>query len=170
MNGSNDMALVLSRISARYTDYDTHELVLKDISFSVPESGFVSIIGPSGAGKSTLMRVILGLMRESEGTIVRNFSRPAMVFQNYALFPWLTALENVAFGLKMRGVRRKAREKIARAKLEEVGLGHLEGHYPRRSRAASVSASGSRARSRSSPTSSSWTSPSQISTPSPPRP
>lgn len=124
------MALVLSRVSARFADDDKSVSVLKDVSFSVPHGGFVSIIGPSGAGKSTLMRVILGLMREDAGTIVRNFSHPAMVFQNYALFPWLTALGNVAFGLRMHGISRKEREHIAHEKLKEVGLAHLENHYP----------------------------------------
>jgi len=125
------MTLVLSRVSARFTDEENAIVpALKDITFSVPKGGFVSIIGPSGSGKSTLMRVILGLMEHESGTIVRNFSRPAMVFQNYALFPWLTALENVAFGLHMESVPKAEREKIAREKLREVGLGHLEKHYP----------------------------------------
>ena len=130
-NNSSDMALVLSRVSAHFDDEEKKGgSVLDDVSFALPAGGFVSIIGPSGAGKSTLMRVILGLMPHTSGTVVRNFSKPAMVFQNYALFPWLTALDNVAFGLKMEGVARKDREHIARAKLTEVGLEHLENHYP----------------------------------------
>ncbi len=125
------MILVLSRVTARFSDAATREApALKDVSFSVPSGSFVSIIGPSGSGKSTLMRVILGLMPHTSGEIVRNFSRPAMVFQNYALFPWLTALDNVAFGLRMDGVGRLEREHIAREKLKEVGLAHLEHHYP----------------------------------------
>ncbi len=125
------MTLILSRITARFADQTEREIsVLKDISFSIPAGSFVSIIGPSGAGKSTLMRVILGLMKQTSGDIVRNFSRPAMVFQNYALFPWLSALDNVAFGLRMQGVPIVEREKIAREKLMEVGLGHLQNHYP----------------------------------------
>ncbi len=124
------MTLVLSRVCASFADEGKEVPALKDISFSVPTGGFVSIIGPSGAGKSTLLRVILGLMPHASGTIVRNFSRPAMVFQNYALFPWLSALENTAFGLRMEGVPRRERERIAREKLKEVGLGHLENHYP----------------------------------------
>jgi ABC-type nitrate/sulfonate/bicarbonate transport system ATPase subunit len=128
-NNHHNAALVLSRVNAHFSDAKAVS-ALKDISFSIPTGGFVSIIGPSGAGKSTLMRVILGLMPHSSGDVVRNFSRPAMVFQNYALFPWLTALENVAFGLRMNGVPRKERERIAREKLSEVGLAHLEHHYP----------------------------------------
>ena len=130
-NDSSSVALVLSRVSARFDDEKIKNVfVLKDISFSVPAGAFLSIIGPSGAGKSTLMRVILGLMPTESGTIVRNFSRSAMVFQNYALFPWLSAIDNVAFGLRMAGMPRKKREQIAREKLKEVGLEHLEKHYP----------------------------------------
>lgn len=125
------MALVLSRVSARFGDEGRHELsALKDITLSVPAGSFVSVIGASGSGKSTLMRVILGLLPQTSGEIVRNFVRPAMVFQNYALFPWLTALENVAFGLQMQGASRREREHLAREKLAEVGLAHLEKHYP----------------------------------------
>ena len=130
-NDSSQVAIVLSRVSARFDDEETKEVsVLKDISFSIPTGAFVSIIGPSGAGKSTLMRVVLGLMKPESGTIVRNFSKPAMVFQNYALFPWLSAIDNVAFGLRMSGMSLKERERIAREKLKEVGLAHLEKHYP----------------------------------------
>lgn len=125
------MALVLSRVGARFPDEKASEpSALHDVSFSVPMGSFTSIIGPSGSGKSTLLRVILGLMPHTSGTVVRQFKKPAMVFQNYALFPWLTALDNVAFGLKMQGMGRKEREKIARDKLAEVGLAHLEHHYP----------------------------------------
>ena len=131
MNSKHEMALVLARVCARFADEQKNEAaVLKDISFSIPAGSFVSLIGPSGAGKSTLTRVILGLMPHESGDIMRNFSRPAMVFQNYALFPWLTALQNVAFGLKMEGISRREREHIAREKLKEVGLEHLEKHYP----------------------------------------
>jgi len=125
------MTLVLSRVTAHFADEKAREApAIKDISFSIPAGAFVSIIGPSGAGKSTLMRVILGLMKHASGEVVRNFSRPAMVFQNYALFPWLSALDNVAFGLRMDGMPRKDREHVAREKLKEVGLLHLENHFP----------------------------------------
>jgi NitT/TauT family transport system ATP-binding protein len=128
---TSNVLLVLSRVSARFADEKQREVsVLKDLSFSIAKGSFVSIIGPSGAGKSTLMRVILGTMQHGSGDIVRNFSKPAMVFQNYALFPWLSALDNVAFGLRMEGVPRAERERIAREKLKEVGLLHLEKHSP----------------------------------------
>jgi len=125
------MALVLSRVTARFADEKKNSVpTIKDISFSVPKGSFLSIIGPSGAGKSTLMRIILGLMEHGSGEVVRNFSRPAMVFQNYALFPWLTAFQNTEFGLRMHGVPKKERARIAREKLREVGLEKFESHYP----------------------------------------
>jgi NitT/TauT family transport system ATP-binding protein len=129
MTDSRETTLVLSRVSAVFHD-ENDELALSDITLSLPKGSFTSIIGPSGAGKSTLMRVILGLMPHTSGTVVRNFSRPAMVFQNYALFPWLSALDNVAFGLKMDGMEPRECERIAREKLKEVGLAHLENHFP----------------------------------------
>ena len=130
MQNNPDMALVLSRISANFVVDEKDTPALRDISFSVSKGSFVSIIGPSGAGKSTLMSLVLGLMPHASGEIVRNFSKPAMVFQNCALFPWLTALDNVAFGLRMSGMSHKDREHIAREKLKEVGLEHLANHYP----------------------------------------
>ena len=131
MDTNTRMALVLSRVTVRFDDVARGAIpVLSDITFAIPTGGFVSITGPSGSGKSTLMRIILGLMPLDSGTIVRNFAKSAMVFQNYALFPWLTALENVAFGLKMAGLSRKEREHIARTKLVEVGLKGFEAHYP----------------------------------------
>ncbi len=131
MAHESDMALVLSRVSARFSDEQDHNaLVLHDITLAIPKGSFISIAGPSGAGKSTLMRVITGLMKHSGGTIVCNYARSAMVFQNYALFPWLSTLDNIAFGLKMQGLHRHERERIAREKLSEVGLAHLERRYP----------------------------------------
>ena len=131
MEHDSKIILALSRVSMRFDDeLDKGALALKDITFAIAKGSFVSIVGPSGAGKSTLMRTVLGLLEPSSGIITRNFSRPAMVFQNYALFPWLSALENVAFGLKMQGVPRAEREKIAREKLREVGLERFEKHYP----------------------------------------
>ena len=130
MRNNSDIALALSRVSARYEDEPTDALVIKDISLTVPKGAFVSIAGPSGAGKSTLLRVILGLMPAASGVIQRDFTRAGMVFQNYALFPWLSALDNAGFGLRSAGVDRRERDHIAREKLKEVGLAGFEGHFP----------------------------------------
>lgn len=118
----------MNDVSARFEE--EREFVLKNINVEVKQGSFVTLVGPSGTGKSTLLRVILGLMTESGGKIEKHFKKPAMVFQKHALFPWLTAEENVSFGPKMLGMGSKEREKISREKLLEVGLAGFENKYP----------------------------------------
>jgi NitT/TauT family transport system ATP-binding protein len=129
-NESEKKVLTLAQVDVLFHDVGKEVLALKDLSFSIPAGSFVSLIGPSGAGKSTLLRTILGLMPIARGTIVRNFKRPGMVFQNYALFPWLSAIDNVAFGLHMHGMPDSGRMRIAREMLKEVGLEHVAHQYP----------------------------------------
>jgi NitT/TauT family transport system ATP-binding protein len=101
---------------------------LAGTDLTVQEGEFLCIIGPSGCGKSTLLRILAGLYKESSGQVIvrRAYQddRPAnsVVFQEYALFPWRTVLDNVAFGLEMRRVPRKERLTIARTYLEKMGL------------------------------------------------
>jgi len=109
---------------------------LLDINLEIVEGEFLSIVGPSGCGKTTLLRILAGLIRESRGEIITQTSsknqRPsnALVFQEYAVFPWRTALDNVVFGLEMRGVSRSEREAIANHYLEKVGLKKFAHFYP----------------------------------------
>jgi NitT/TauT family transport system ATP-binding protein len=103
---------------------------LHDVSFQVPAGQFVSLIGPSGCGKSTLLRAIAGLDKPSHGTIENNAKTLAMVFQNFALFPWLTVLDNVAFGLKMSGVSKEERKNRAMVHINDVGLTGFENKHP----------------------------------------
>jgi len=115
-------------------------LVLENVSFEVPDGEFLSIIGASGCGKSTLLQILDGILRPTEGTVlvrgravgtVRDNSR-AMVFQNFALFPWKTVLDNVRLGLdyRRRDLTRKQRMEIARHYLDRVGLAAAESLYP----------------------------------------
>lgn len=101
---------------------------LEGVSLEIKDGEFFAIIGPSGCGKSTLLRIIAGLEEKSAGT-VESPGNLAMVFQAGALFPWQTALENVTFGLRMRGV--KDAGKVGTEKLAEVGLQGLEARHPR---------------------------------------
>jgi NitT/TauT family transport system ATP-binding protein len=111
--------------------------VFEDFSVEIADLQFVAIIGPSGCGKSTLLRIINGLDAPDAGRIeidgkpvVGPGAGRAMVFQGFDLFPWRTALENVAFGLEMQGVGKRERLDTARRYIDMVGLGGFAGSYP----------------------------------------
>lgn len=111
---------------------------LEPTNLAVDENGFITILGPSGCGKSTLLRIVAGLDRPTAGRVLlggREVSAPGadrgMVFQSYTLFPWLTVSENIAFGLKERGVPSAERRTIVAAYIERVGLAGFENHYPK---------------------------------------
>jgi ABC-type nitrate/sulfonate/bicarbonate transport system ATPase subunit len=111
---------------------------LLPISLSVAENDFITVLGPSGCGKSTLLRIVAGLDRATTGRVMLDGSpvtRPGpdrgMVFQSYTLFPWLTVADNIAFGLRERGVPPAQRRKVAQEWCERVGLGGFERHYPK---------------------------------------
>jgi NitT/TauT family transport system ATP-binding protein len=108
---------------------------LDDLSFSVADGELVAIVGPSGCGKTTLLRLVAGLIPPSAGQVAVEPSggtpaRVALVFQEHGLFPWLTVLDNVAFGLEARGAGRAERRRRAGAFLDRIGLGAFGRHYP----------------------------------------
>jgi len=112
-------------------------LALDGIDLDVAPGEFLTLVGPSGCGKSTLLDLVAGLAEPSAGEI-RVDGRPVtgpgldrgVVFQQYALFPWRTALANVAFGLETKGVPRRERLDRARAVLDLVGLAPFADRYP----------------------------------------
>ena len=107
-------------------------------SFSMEESEFLCIVGPSGCGKSTLLNIIAGFLKPTSGEIriggkavTGHGMDRGVVFQDFAqLFPWRTALGNVAFGLEMKGVSKAEREQIALQQLQLVKLEKFAGSYP----------------------------------------
>jgi spermidine/putrescine transport system ATP-binding protein len=111
------------------------------LDLQVAKGEFVSLLGPSGCGKSTILRLIAGLLVPSEGAVLiegrdmtgvpANRRNLAMVFQNYALFPHMTVAQNVAFGLRVRGVPPAERAARVREALALVQLGEMEERYPR---------------------------------------
>lgn len=109
---------------------------LENVSFSVNTREFVSVVGPSGCGKTTLLKVMAGLLRPTSGRIAMTGAitrgRPpcALVFQDHGLFPWLTVLHNVAFGLEMQGVERQERLDRAQTFIGRVGLSRFADFYP----------------------------------------
>ena len=111
--------------------------VLDDIHYHVDNGRFVSIVGPSGCGKTTLLRIIAGLEKPSAGNLLldgREISydvdRIGLVFQEYALFPWRTTLENVELGLEIMDVPKKQRRAEAMEYIRSFGLSDFENRYP----------------------------------------
>ncbi len=109
---------------------------IQDFSLDVPDGEFLCIVGPSGCGKSTLLRILAGLIEQSAGDVTvfpgDDPHKPlnSVVFQEYAIFPWMTVRDNVAFGLRMRGVAKKARYAITDDWLERIGLLKFAEYYP----------------------------------------
>ncbi len=129
-------ALVVNGLSKQFGS----ERVLNEISFSIAEGESLVLLGPSGSGKSTTLRLIAGLETPDEGEIVlhgqhverlrareRNIG---VIFQNYALFPRMSVADNIAFGLKIRGVKRKSREAKVEELLAMIGLAEHRDKYP----------------------------------------
>jgi ABC-type nitrate/sulfonate/bicarbonate transport system ATPase subunit len=113
-------------------------LALQATDLDVAENDFITILGPSGCGKSTLLRIVAGLDRQTAGEALldgRRITGPGadrgMVFQSYTLFPWLTVLDNVCFGLRERGMTRSEQLSTAQRYLAQVGLKGFEGHFPK---------------------------------------
>jgi NitT/TauT family transport system ATP-binding protein len=104
--------------------------VLAEIDLTVRQGEFVCLVGPSGCGKTTLLRILAGLARPTDGT-VRMAGRIATVFQGQSLFPWLTAVQNVEYGLRLAGVSKGERWAIATEQLRRVGLERFARAYPR---------------------------------------
>jgi NitT/TauT family transport system ATP-binding protein len=125
-----DPILKLSDVSYYYPADKRTPPAFHDINLTIDRGEFISIIGPSGAGKSTLLRVLTGLLPASRGEVERKYDHLAMIFQGHGIFPWETALGNAAFGLRMKGVKKKIAERVAKEKLAEVGLAGFEKHYP----------------------------------------
>ena len=113
-------------------------VALQATDLSVEENDFITILGPSGCGKSTLLRMVAGLDTPTTGSITldgKPVTAPGadrgMVFQSYTLFPWLTVLENVCFGLREKGLALADQLAIAHPFIAKVGLQGFENHFPK---------------------------------------
>lgn len=133
------MCIELSGICKSYQTNtgNGHLQVLADINLLIEDKEFICIVGPSGCGKSTLLRIVAGLEKLDAGQVKVNGkiiqipgADRCMIFQDYALFPWRTVLQNVEFGLEIKGLPDQDRRKTAERYLELVGLTGFEKYYP----------------------------------------
>jgi ABC-type nitrate/sulfonate/bicarbonate transport system ATPase subunit len=113
-------------------------VALQATDLKVAENDFITILGPSGCGKSTLLRIVAGLDQQTSGAVLLEGKSitgagadRGMVFQSYTLFPWLSVLDNVCFGLRERGLARAQQLEIAHSFIHKVGLTGFENHYPK---------------------------------------
>jgi NitT/TauT family transport system ATP-binding protein len=125
-------------VSKEFAGYNGDLPALRGVSFDLRDREFVSIVGPSGCGKSTLLRILAGLEKPSSGYVKFHgevMSKPSrkvsMVFQNFALYPWRTVLENVELGLEAYKLSKEQRMNIAMELVEAVGLRGFEHKYPK---------------------------------------
>jgi NitT/TauT family transport system ATP-binding protein len=110
---------------------------LRDVSLTVAPGEFVCLIGPSGCGKTTLLQLVAGFLQPTDGTVRLGGKRVGppgpdrgMVFQEYALFAWMTARQNIEFGLRMQSIGRAERRERSTAALARVGLTRAADRYP----------------------------------------
>jgi NitT/TauT family transport system ATP-binding protein len=113
-------------------------MALQDVSLAISPNEVVCILGPSGCGKSTLLRILVGLIEPSAGVVFSHGQQlhgihpgASLVFQNFALFPWLTVADNVRVGLHGRRLSRVAESELIEAQLEKVGLGGFDRAFPK---------------------------------------
>jgi ABC-type nitrate/sulfonate/bicarbonate transport system ATPase subunit len=129
--------VAIEGVDKRYAADGGDVLALQNIRATIGAGEFVCLLGPSGCGKSTLLRIVAGLIPATAGRVLID-SQPvhgcgpdrAFVFQDYALFPWMTVEENVAFGLASRGVSPEEQRRKARELLKVVGLAEFAAKYP----------------------------------------
>ena len=131
--------IVLESVSKSYQQPNGQKItILENINLELRTGEIVALLGPSGSGKSTLMRMVAGLISPTKGQILYR-NRPliglnpgvAIVFQNFALYPWLTVLENVELGLKAKGELPNSRRQKALRMIDIIGLDGFENAYPK---------------------------------------
>jgi len=135
----NNVIFTIKDLKKTFRSSEGQELtVLESVDFTMYENEIVALIGKSGSGKSTLLRTIAGLMKPTSGQVIYHdqvVHEPvqgiAMVFQNFALLPWLTVLQNVELGLEALGVPRQERRQRSLKAIDTIGLDGFESAYPK---------------------------------------
>lgn len=135
---ARDIKVKIDNIVKTFQTRKGEMVALNGVSLDIMENEFVTVVGPSGCGKSTLLNIIAGLLEPTSGTIYCN-GQPikgtgtdrGVVFQQYALFPWLTVRKNIQFALDMRGVKGEQADKEIEKYLKMVDLEKFADHYPK---------------------------------------
>lgn len=134
----NELIVQVNHASQMYRSGERHFYAIQDVNVNIKDGEFVCLLGPSGCGKSTLLRLITGLQTPTEGQILYRGQplvgvnpHATIVFQTFALFPWLTVQENVEIALKARSIPPKIRTSRALDLLDRIGLDGFESAYPR---------------------------------------
>ena len=135
----NNILLHANDITKYFTSAEQKQLlVLDSIDFKLFAGEIVAVLGKSGSGKSTFLRIITGLIQPDQGSVFYKgqiITKPmkgiAMVFQNFALMPWLTVLENVELGLEAMGIPKKIRRQRSLKAIDTIGLDGFESAYPK---------------------------------------
>lgn len=135
---SYDYEIEISGVTQEFEKKDGKFLALDTVNLNVEQNEFICVVGPSGCGKTTLLNIIAGLCKPTTGTVkVRGelVTGPGkgkgVVFQQYALYPWLTVEKNVEFGMRMKGVPKAERAEIAKKYIDLVGLAKFAKAYPK---------------------------------------
>ncbi len=131
-------SIQIQGVNKIFASDDREVVALRDINLEIPSGQFVCLLGPSGCGKSTLLNAIAGFSLPSSGTIAADakvVSGPGpergMVFQEYALFPWMTVEKNIAFGLEIKGQSKVQIEQTVSTLLQKLGLSDFRQRYPK---------------------------------------
>lgn len=134
----NSTQIIFNNVNKSFQTEAKEIIALKNIQLTIPKGQFVCLLGPSGCGKSTLLNILAGFISPTSGDITvdsKTITTPGpdrgMVFQEYALFPWMTVEKNVAFGLEIKGLAKSEIENITNNLLKKLGLIDFKNRFPK---------------------------------------
>ena len=133
-----NIKLKIDNVKKIYNSRNGEMIALNGVNLDIAENEFICVVGPSGCGKSTLLNIIAGLLEPTSGAVYCDGKKVegtgterGVVFQQYALFPWMTVKKNVMFGLKLQGIKGKEAEEKAMKYIKMVQLEDFLDHYPK---------------------------------------
>lgn len=133
-----NIKLKIENVKKIYNSRNGEMVALNGVNLDIAENEFICVVGPSGCGKSTLLNIIAGLLEPSSGAVYCDGKKVegtgterGVVFQQYALFPWMTVKKNVMFGLNLQGIKGKEAEDRAMKYIKMVQLEDFLNHYPK---------------------------------------